>query len=95
MDRGVLRFCYGGAAQGAHLTGHPGVDSVHLTGSADTFDAIVWGPGNKEKKGEPVLKKPVHAELGNVVSAGHMRTCGGLLSLFRRFFGLLTVASGS
>jgi hypothetical protein len=35
---------------------------VHLTGSAATYDAIVWQ--GKPKRGNPPLNKPVGAELG-------------------------------
>jgi hypothetical protein len=36
--------------------------AVHLTGSAATYDAIVWQ--GRPKRGEPPLRKPVGAELG-------------------------------
>lgn len=77
MDHGVLRFVYGGAAQGAHLTHHPDVSAVHLTGSSDTYDAIVWGKGNAAKQGDPALTKPVLAELGNVVRRRFVVCVGG------------------
>jgi aldehyde dehydrogenase (NAD(P)+) len=61
----------GGADVGGHLVNHPKITHIHLTGSADTHDRIVWGPPGEEQKarkqrGEPVLKKPVTSELGNV-----------------------------
>ncbi len=40
------------------------VTSVHLTGSASTYDAIVWQ--GHPKRGEPPFNKSVGAELGNV-----------------------------
>lgn len=36
-------FCYGGAETGRYLTRHPLVASIHLTGSAQTYNAIAWG----------------------------------------------------
>jgi hypothetical protein len=70
VDRGVFEVVYGGAAVGAHLSDHPKVDTLHLTGSDATYDAIVWGPteGREErkKKGEKRLEKPFTSELGNV-----------------------------
>ncbi|MFI2118489.1 aldehyde dehydrogenase, partial [Streptomyces rubiginosohelvolus] len=42
VERGWVRFVDGGAAEGAYLTGHDGIDSIHVTGSERTHDAIVW-----------------------------------------------------
>ena len=43
---------------------------VHITGSAATFDAIVWGTGaaatRRRRENRPLLKKPITAELGGV-----------------------------
>lgn len=70
VERGFLRFVYGGAEVGQHLTAHPGVDAVHLTGSDKTYEAIVFGPGEEGQRrkadGKPILDKEVTAELGNV-----------------------------
>ncbi len=67
---GWLRIVYGGAAEGGHLAGHPGVDELHITGSDRTYEAIVFGPGPegvaRRLRDEPVLDKPFSAELGNV-----------------------------
>ena len=41
----VLRLVYGGAAEGAYLCQHAGVDEIHITGSDKTYEAIVFGPG--------------------------------------------------
>jgi hypothetical protein len=43
VERGFVAFAYGGAGVGKALVEHPVVESVHLTGSADTYNAIVWG----------------------------------------------------
>lgn len=67
---GLLRIVRGGAAVGAYLTAHPALTHVHITGSAATFDAIVWGTDAQTKRrrreGRPRLKKPITAELGGV-----------------------------
>src|SRR5215472_11390279 len=71
VREGYLRIVYGGAAEGAHLVEHRLVDDVHITGSANTFDLIVWGPPGPERErrrraGDPVLRKTITSELGNV-----------------------------
>lgn len=71
IARGFLAIVYGGAEEGQYLVQHPGVDDVHLTGSDKTYDAIVWGPAGPERdrrksNGQPLVTKPVTAELGNV-----------------------------
>ncbi|MEJ1092963.1 aldehyde dehydrogenase family protein [Microbacterium istanbulense] len=70
IGAGLLRIVRGGAAVGAYLTAHPGIDHVHITGSAATFDAIVWGTDAQAKRrrreNRPRLKKPITAELGGV-----------------------------
>ncbi|KAF2420048.1 aldehyde dehydrogenase family protein [Microbacterium sp. B35-30] len=43
IEPGLVRIVRGGAATGAYLTSHPRIAHVHITGSAATFDAIVWG----------------------------------------------------
>lgn len=65
VQRGYLSIVYGGAKQGDLLCRHPLIESVHLTGSAATFDAIVFGPGADKTKG-PRLNKRVDGELGCV-----------------------------
>ena len=70
VERDVLRVVYGGAAEGAYLCAHPGIDEIHITGSDKTFDAIVWGPGAegaaRKAAGQPLLSKRITGELGNV-----------------------------
>lgn len=67
---GALRVVKGGAAVGAYLTGHPGVDEIHITGSRRTHDAIVFGPGangeERRRRNQPLLDKPITSELGGV-----------------------------
>ncbi|MEX0677627.1 MAG: aldehyde dehydrogenase family protein [Pirellulales bacterium] len=71
IDRGFLRIIYGGADVGAAAVEHPEIDEVHITGSIHSHDAIVWGPPGDERErrkreNDPVLKKPITSELGNV-----------------------------
>ncbi|REJ07345.1 aldehyde dehydrogenase family protein [Microbacterium bovistercoris] len=70
IEPGFLRIVKGGPAAGAYLTGHDHLVHVHITGSAATFDAIVWGPGangkRRRRENRPQLKKPITAELGGV-----------------------------
>ncbi|WP_026926194.1 aldehyde dehydrogenase family protein [Granulicoccus phenolivorans] len=67
---GYLRIVQGGAAEGAYLTSHPDIDHVHITGSAATHDAIVWGTGadaaRRRAAGTPRLTVPISSELGGV-----------------------------
>src|SRR3954471_206274 len=71
IRQNYLAVVYGGSQEGGYLAHHPTIDEVHLTGSDQTFDAIVWGPPGPEREGRkargaPVLEKPVTGELGNV-----------------------------
>jgi aldehyde dehydrogenase (NAD(P)+) len=71
ISRGYLAFVMGGADVGQHLTYHPLVDDVHITGSDRTHDLIVWGPTGAERErrmrdDDPLLKKAITSELGCV-----------------------------
>jgi acyl-CoA reductase-like NAD-dependent aldehyde dehydrogenase len=70
VREGYLRIVYGGANEGEHLTNHPDVAEIHITGSDKTHDAIVFGPGEEGAKrkaaNDPKLRKPISSELGNV-----------------------------
>jgi acyl-CoA reductase-like NAD-dependent aldehyde dehydrogenase len=71
IDAGFLAVVYGGAEVGAHLTDHPKVDSLHVTGSDRTYDAIVWGsdPAERDRRkagDDPKNRRPFSAELGCV-----------------------------
>ena len=70
IEAGFLRIVRGGGEVGAYLTTHAGIDHVHITGAAPTFDAIVWGTGaaatRRRREGRPQLKKPITSELGGV-----------------------------
>lgn len=70
MRVGALRIVQGGPVEGEFLTGHDGVDHVHITGSARTHDAIVWGTGEEATRrrvaNDPKLTVPITSELGGV-----------------------------
>jgi aldehyde dehydrogenase (NAD(P)+) len=65
---GYLTIVHGGADVGEHLTDSDLVDTVHITGSERTHDAIVFGPGpagaQAKAAGRPRLTKPIRSELG-------------------------------
>lgn len=70
IEAGFLAVAYGGIEVGKHLTDHPLVTSIHITGSASAHDAIIWGPGpegevNKQQN-TPRLNKHITSELGCV-----------------------------
>jgi len=67
----LLRILTGGADLGEALIQSKSVDAVHITGSAATHDAIVWGKDLNghircRQTNEPLLRKKVTSELGNV-----------------------------
>ncbi|WP_280302725.1 aldehyde dehydrogenase family protein [Nocardia neocaledoniensis] len=70
IEIGAVRLLTGGAEVGGYLIGNDLVDHVHMTGSARTHDAIVWGTGaeaaERKRAGTPKLTKPVTSELGGV-----------------------------
>ena len=71
IARGFVAVAYGGADEGAYLVQHRGIDEIHLTGSAATYDSIVWGPPGQERearkaRNQPLVTKRITAELGNV-----------------------------
>jgi len=70
VERGFVRFQYGGADVGAALSTHPAVEEIHITGSEKTYDAIRFGSGTegaeRKRRGEPVNHRRITAELGGV-----------------------------
>ncbi len=67
---GFVRFVYGGSDVGEHLVGHEDIDLIHVTGGASTYNAIVYGSGERGlvncQNDTPVTTTPVTAELGGV-----------------------------
>jgi len=71
IEDGFLAVVYGGREAGEYLCRHPKVDTIHLTGSDRTHDAIVWGADPEEQarrkaENRPVIDKPISSELGCV-----------------------------
>jgi acyl-CoA reductase-like NAD-dependent aldehyde dehydrogenase len=70
VEGGYLHIVQGGAPEARYLVEHDLVEAVHMTGSAQTHDALVFGSGatgtRRKVAGKPHLKKNMTAELGNV-----------------------------
>ncbi|GAA3710740.1 aldehyde dehydrogenase family protein [Gordonia hankookensis] len=70
IRRDLLRIINGEGDVGEYITGHPDVGHVHITGSASTHDAIVWGRGTEGERRRathaPLMSKPITSELGGV-----------------------------
>ncbi len=70
IEAGYLRFVYGGGDVGAYLTSHRDVDTIHITGSSRTYNAIRFGIGDvgvaNRLADTPINDKPISAELGGV-----------------------------
>ncbi|MEX0953235.1 MAG: aldehyde dehydrogenase family protein [Nitriliruptoraceae bacterium] len=62
VRRGVLRIVQGGAEVGEALIGHPEINAVHLTGSADTHGRVLASVRQRPDAADV----PVTAELGSV-----------------------------
>jgi hypothetical protein len=71
IEAGFLQLVYGGAEVGEYLCQHPQVDTIHITGSHRTHDAIVWGSTPTEQQerkaaNNPRITQPITSELGCV-----------------------------
>jgi aldehyde dehydrogenase (NAD(P)+) len=70
IQSGYLRFAYGGMEVGDYLVHHAGVEEIHMTGSARTYQAILFGNGpegeERKRRNLPFLQKPFTGELGGV-----------------------------
>lgn len=96
VDRGVLRFAYGGPEVGKYLVEHPAVDTIHLTGSEATYNSIVWGSptvpvswgGKGKRRGGGGEGEGRGKELGSCIRrmGGSGRLRSALLSLRRALF---------
>lgn len=69
ISAGYAAVVTGGKEVGEYLCHHDLVDSIHLTGSDKTYDAIVWGATPEEQRSRkaahtPLLDKPISCELG-------------------------------
>ncbi len=70
IKAGFVAVVQGDADVGQYLCQHHLVETIHLTGSASTYERIVWGSPNDQSEqklaGHPVLAKPITSELGCV-----------------------------
>lgn len=70
ISAGVLRITTGGADIGAWLADHPLVETLHITGSGQSHDAIVFGAGpdgaRRRTEASPLNVRPITSELGGV-----------------------------
>ena len=69
IEARLLTIVKGGAEIGNDLVRYDDVVEIHITGSAATHDAIVWGTENQQERrdqNQPVIKKAITSELGNV-----------------------------
>jgi aldehyde dehydrogenase (NAD(P)+) len=70
IELGVLRVVLGDREVGDYLARHERVGHVHLTGSATTHDAVVFGVGpeaaERRRQNRPILTKDITSELGGV-----------------------------
>jgi acyl-CoA reductase-like NAD-dependent aldehyde dehydrogenase len=68
---GFWQIVYGGAEVGQALCQHPRIDTIHITGSHHTHDAILWGDTptaqqQNKQQNQPQLDKDITSELGCV-----------------------------
>lgn len=67
---GFVQLAYGGVAVGEYLCSHSDIDEIHITGSAATHDAIVFGTGaegaERKSRNAPANPKRITSELGNI-----------------------------
>ena len=66
IEGNYLAVIYGGADVGKYVCAHDLVDTIHITGSCQTHDAIVWGSEENKANGERQNTKPISSELGCV-----------------------------
>lgn len=55
VEAGIMEVVYGGAEEGEKLCTHPLISTIHLTGSAATYNMIVWGKDNPNKVCQGIL----------------------------------------
>ncbi len=67
---GFVQLAYGGVEAGKYLCAHSGIEEIHITGSAGTHDAIVFGAGEEQvtrkAHNDPANLRRITSELGNV-----------------------------
>lgn len=69
IDANALRIIKGDGEVGAWACAHPLVETIHITGSDETHDRIVWGGDEaaaNKAAGTPINPRPISSELGGV-----------------------------
>lgn len=71
IEKQLLQILRGGNEIGKAIVSHPKIDTLHVTGSHHTHDAIIWGANADERadriaNNNPLVNKPITSELGNV-----------------------------
>jgi acyl-CoA reductase-like NAD-dependent aldehyde dehydrogenase len=71
IQAGFVQIVDGGVEVGEYLCQHPQIETIHITGSHQTHDAIVWGVNLIEQQeckaaNYPRITKPITSELGCV-----------------------------
>ncbi|KAA1007657.1 aldehyde dehydrogenase family protein [Paraburkholderia panacisoli] len=70
IDAGYFAIASGGVDVGIYLTTHPLVDTLHITGSSASHDAIIFGVGgdgaDRKRQNRPLNNRPITSELGAV-----------------------------
>ena len=66
IEGNFLSVIYGGASVGQYVCQHDLVDTIHITGSCQTHDAIVWGSEENKQNNTPQNTRPISSELGCV-----------------------------
>lgn len=70
IEAGALRIVRGGVGVGKYLCNHPDIQEMHITGSALSHDAIVWGMKGEQSAnkaaGTPINNRRITSELGAV-----------------------------
>ena len=69
IDAEILQIIQGGAETGAQAIQDDRIGAIHITGSIETHDTIVWGApgeGQGNPDAQPLIDKPITSELSNV-----------------------------
>jgi acyl-CoA reductase-like NAD-dependent aldehyde dehydrogenase len=73
ISKGYFNVVYGDATEGSYLCNHADIDCIHMTGSDNTYETIVFGSGEEglqcKQEHHPICEKPITAELGNIAPA--------------------------
>jgi hypothetical protein len=98
IARNFLRIVYGDAKEGAYLALHPGIDEIHLTGSAATHDNLLWGDDAETRAaGHDRALDPAHHPVvpARQRPAGQGRRGRAAAPVLLRIFGAMGKTAGS